>query len=107
MARGSNRHVNTTMIGACLAVGLGIYILIVIAVYYTQASIMFHTGGLTASPPEAFTIVQVTFTTADGLHLNGWWLDTDAPRCTVLYFQGNRRSPSGYHPQPGGPLCAF
>ena len=96
MARGSNRHVNTATIGACLAVGLGIYTLVVIAVYYTQASIIFHNGGLTARPPEAFPIVQVAFSTADGLRLNGWWLDTDAPRCTVLYFQGNRRSPSEY-----------
>ncbi len=96
MATGSNRHMDTATIGACLAAGLGIYILVVIGAYYTQASIIFHTGGLTARPPEAFAIDQVTFATADGMRLNGWWLDSDAPRCTVLYFQGNRRSPSAY-----------
>ena len=54
--------------------GAVIDILIIIGAYFTQASIIFHTGGLTARPPEAFPIGPVTFVTADGLRLNGWWL---------------------------------
>ncbi len=96
MADGVNKHVDTATIGACLAVGLGIYILIVISAYYSQASIIFQSGGLTARPPTAFPIEQVSFETTDGVRLNGWWLATTAPRATVLYFQGNRRSPSEY-----------
>nr|MDJ0809914.1 alpha/beta hydrolase [Desulfobacterales bacterium] len=96
MADGVNKHVDTATIGACLAVGLGIYILIVISAYYSQASIIFQSGGLTARPPTAFPIEQVSFETTDGVRLNGWWLATTAPRGTVLYFQGNRRSPSEY-----------
>ena len=73
MADGVNKRVDAATIGACLAVGLGIYILIVIGAFYSQASIIFQTGGLTARPPDAFPIDQVTFETADGLRLNGWW----------------------------------
>jgi hypothetical protein len=28
--------------------------------------------------------------------LNGWWLESASPARTVLYFQGNRQSPSEY-----------
>ncbi len=96
MSKGINKHTDAATIGACLAVGLVFYILIVIGAYYSQASIIFQTGGLTARPPEAFPIDPVTFETADGIRLNGWWLDTAAPRGTVLYFQGNRQSASEY-----------
>ncbi len=96
MPGANNKHVDVATIGACFIVGLGIYVLVIIAAYFTQASIIFSSGGLTARPPRGFPIAQVTFTTTDGLQLNGWWLDTAAPRCTVLYFQGNRRSPSEY-----------
>lgn len=96
MANGINRHVDTATIGACLAVGLGFYVLVVIAAYFTQASIIFRTGGLTSRPPAPFSVAQVRFKTSDGLWLNGWWLDTAAPQRTVLYFQGNRLSPSTY-----------
>ena len=96
MPRDVNRHVDAATIGACLAVGLGIYILVVIAAYVTQASIIFRTGGLSARPPATFPIEGVTFETSDGLMLNGWWLETAPHGRTVLYFQGNRQSPSEY-----------
>ena len=96
MPQAVNKRVNIATIGTCFIVGLGIYVLVMIAAYFTQASIIFSTGGLTARPPGVFPIAQVTFTTADGLPLNGWWLNTAAAQCTVIYFQGNRRSPSEY-----------
>jgi hypothetical protein len=91
-----NKHVDVATIGACLAVGLGIYVLVLIAVYFTQPSIIFRTGGLTARPPSTFPIEGVTFKTSDDLLLNGWWLESASSTRTVLYFQGNRQSPSEY-----------
>lgn len=96
MPRNVNKHVDVATIGACLAVGLGIYVLVVIAAYFTQSSIIFRTGGLTVRPPATLPIEGVTFKTSDGLVLNGWWLDSATPGRTVLYFQGNRHSPSEY-----------
>ena len=85
MAMNSNKRVDTATIKVCLAAVVVIYILIIIGVCFTQASTIFHTGGLTTRPPEALPIDQVTFATADGLGLNGWWLAADAPaaRCFI------------------------
>jgi fermentation-respiration switch protein FrsA (DUF1100 family) len=96
MPDGVNQQVDIATIGACLAVGLGIYALVVVGAYFTQASIIFRTGGLTATPPAAFPIEQVAFETADGLTLNGWWLSGTSTGRTILYFQGNRQWPSEY-----------
>jgi len=81
---------------ACLVFGVGVYILVVIAAYHTQASIIFRPGGLTVNPPTGFSIETVSIPTADGLHLNGWWLSTPGARRTVLFFQGNRRQTSAH-----------
>lgn len=96
LTNGVNKNVDATTIGACLAVGLGIYLLIVIGAYFTQSSIIFRTGGLTERPPATFPVEQVAFKTSDGLTLNGWWLPAPASAPTVLYFQGNRQWPSDY-----------
>ena len=75
---------------ACLVLGAGVYILVVIAAYHTQSAIIFHPGGLTVNPPTGFPIEAVSIPTADGLRLNGWWLPASGTRRTVLFFQGNR-----------------
>ncbi len=75
---------------ACLVLGAGVYVLVVIAAYHTQSTIIFHPGGLTVNPPEEFPIETVSIPTADGLRLNGWWLPASGTRRTVLFFQGNR-----------------
>jgi fermentation-respiration switch protein FrsA (DUF1100 family) len=81
---------------ACLAVGVGAYILVVIAAYHTQSAIIFGSGGLAATPPARFGIETVSIPTSDGLHLNGWWLEASGTRRTVLFFQGNRRRPADH-----------
>jgi alpha-beta hydrolase superfamily lysophospholipase len=92
-----NKPVDAAMLAACLLAGGVIYGLLVVGAYLSQASIIFRNGGLTANPPTAFPIEQVTFETADGLRLNGWWLAGPAQAPTVLYFQGSRYGPGDYH----------
>jgi fermentation-respiration switch protein FrsA (DUF1100 family) len=81
---------------ACLAFGVGVYILVLIAVYHTQSAIIFRPGGLTVNPPQEFSIETVSIPTTDGLRLNGWWLPVSGSRRTVLFFQGNRRQASDH-----------
>ncbi len=76
----------TISAGACLAVGLGIYVLVVAAVDLTPPSIIFRTEGLTARPPSTFPIEWVTFKTSDGLMLNGGWLESASPTRSLRCF---------------------
>ncbi len=86
MPKAFNKQVDGATIGACVAVGLAIYVLVVIAAYFTQASIIFRTEGLTARPPSTFPIEWVTFKTSDGLMLNGGWLESASPTRSLRCF---------------------
>jgi len=76
---------------SCLVLGLGVYVVVVIAASHTQTAIIFGTGGLAKKPPHGFKIKTVTIPTSDGLSLHGWWLEAAGKRRTVLFFQGNLR----------------
>jgi fermentation-respiration switch protein FrsA (DUF1100 family) len=81
---------------ACFILGFLIYVIVVIAAYYTQSAIIFGTGGLAAEPPSRFNIATVSFLTSDDVRLKGWWMDTPGAKRAVLFFHGNRRRPADY-----------
>lgn len=56
--------------------------------YLTQKRLIFVPPGKMRPPPVGYDLEEVTFTTSDGIRLNGWYVDNDGDR-TVLFCHGN------------------
>lgn len=82
------------MITTLIAIVAGGYVLIGLALFLLQEKMVFLPnipGRDLDATPRAFGLdfVDVNFTTADGVRLHGWYVSTDEPRGTVLFFHGN------------------
>lgn len=56
--------------------------------YLTQRRLIFVPPGNMSPPPTGYNLEEVTFTTSDGIRLNGWFIDNYGDR-TVLFCHGN------------------
>ncbi|MFB6216990.1 MAG: alpha/beta hydrolase, partial [Candidatus Aenigmatarchaeota archaeon] len=56
--------------------------------YLAQKRFIFVPPGKTSPPPAGYDIEEVTFTTGDGIALNGWFVDNSGEK-TVLFCHGN------------------
>jgi fermentation-respiration switch protein FrsA (DUF1100 family) len=67
------------------------YVAVVGALYLLQRGMVFQPGGALVTPAEAGlgSAEVVTFTTADGTSLTGWYAESEAGRPSILYFHGN------------------
>ncbi len=59
--------------------------------YLFQRGFVFVPGGALATPAQSGlgTIEPVTFATADGVQLTGWYAEPQGARPSLLYFHGN------------------
>lgn len=67
------------------------YVAVVGALYVLQRGMVFQPGGALVTPVEAglTSVDVVTFTTADGTSLTGWYAEPETGRPSILYFHGN------------------
>ncbi|MBS3789203.1 alpha/beta hydrolase [Candidatus Bipolaricaulota bacterium] len=56
--------------------------------YLTQKRLIFVPPGKMSPPPAGYNLEEITFTTSDGIRLNGWYVDNGGDR-TVLFCHGN------------------
>ncbi len=56
--------------------------------YLTQGRLIFVPPGKMSPAPAGYDLEEITFTTRDGIGLNGWFVDNDGQR-TVLFCHGN------------------
>lgn len=70
---------------------LGIYILVVIALYVMQRDLMFSTSSKRVLPADIGMehIEEVSLVTADGANLYSWHGHAQTGKPTILYFHGN------------------
>jgi uncharacterized protein len=74
-----------------MAAGYG---LLLLAAYLAQAHLLYLPGipsrRIAATPSDVgLAYVPETIPTADGLHLQGWWVPAQDARATLLFFHGN------------------
>lgn len=81
-----------TSVFAALGIVVAVYAALVAVMYLNQRSLMYPGArGVPPSPAEAGTpaLSVVTYATADGLELTGWFHAAAPGRPTIVYFQGN------------------
>ncbi|MEI7511505.1 MAG: alpha/beta hydrolase [Candidatus Peregrinibacteria bacterium] len=76
------------VIGAVLFLG---YVLLCGFMFFEQKDFIFFPTKTVAEIPKNMNISEVSFLTADGIALNGWYLDNHSEK-TVLFFHGNARN---------------
>lgn len=71
--------------------------MLVVLMYLLQSQMVYHPQKSITYTPEdvGLSYEDVTFSTADGLDLHGWYIPRDVSGVTVLYFHGNAGNISG------------
>lgn len=74
-----------------LAVALGVYGVVVGALFFLQREMIYHPGGPLVTPEMAGVaeMKPVEITTEDGLSLTSWYKPAAGERPTIVFFQGN------------------
>lgn len=68
-----------------------IYAAVALLLYLFQSSLVYFPTRVLAATPAAVDLAfeDVSFTTADGVTLHGWFVPAPSPRATLLFFHGN------------------
>ena len=83
-----------TGIWKLLLIGVGLYAVISIYIYYMQSNLIYYPNmpgrDLAASPEDiGLAYEDVEFTSEDGVRLHGWFIPSRDTEATLLFFHGN------------------
>lgn len=80
-----------TILAKLAIVAVLFYLMLCAALFLFQRRLLYAPDTLYYPPAETGLeqVEEVTATTADGLTLTGWWLESADERPVLLYFQGN------------------
>lgn len=91
MSRMKHKSIRYWVLSAAKAF-LVLYVSLVLALYFTQRSILYHPAPSYVSPQEAGVdwMEEVDLTAADGIRIKAWYSPAPSPDAkTVVFFHGN------------------